>query len=215
MASGAGTGQGSSGPVGWVHGHLSGGDRKVDKPGFFEPGTVGGGWQDYLKDLYSTDTTKSANYISQSTALRDALSRNSAGQQEQFSMASNQGGFYDSGARLAGLGDINRTQQYNYAQGLTDILGRLESEKLGAAFPFLQAQLGEYQAYYGARLGEETAGNYRANAVASNITGVFGGSGGGGAPSSTGGYGNATEIAYGSKYGAGTGGDMGVFQGGY
>jgi hypothetical protein len=193
MASGRESGQGGSGIVGWLHGHLSGGDRPVDKPGFFEPGTVGGSWQDYLKQLYSTDIQDSSQYISQSTTLRDALSREAMGQGEQFSMASNAGGFFDSGARLAGLGDINRNKMTAYSQGLTEILGRLEQEKLGAAYPFLQSQLGEYQAYYNARLGEENAGNYRANAVVSNIMSGFsmGMSGGSDAPS--GGYIPATQ----------------------
>ncbi len=179
--------------MGWskfLHRFLSGGDRPVQDPslggGFFGTGSVGGGWQDYLKGLYATDTPNTGIYRSQSTALRDALAQESQGQEDQFSQATNQGGFYDSGARLQGLNDINRNRMMSYSQGLTQILTNLENQKMQAAYPFLQAQIGGFEAYQGAKLGEEQAGNFRANAHAQAVIGgfsagsKFGGGGGGG-----------------------------------
>ena len=52
---------------------LSGNKRKIDKPGFFNAGTVGGGWQSYLKNLYATDTANTDVFRSQSGALKDIL----------------------------------------------------------------------------------------------------------------------------------------------
>jgi len=181
----------------------------VHKPGFFEPGTVGGDWGDYLKSLYSEDPMQSRSYIGQSTALRDALSKEAGAQGEQLATASNAGGFYDSGARLSGLGDINRNKMASYSKGLTDIVGKLESDKLNAAYPFLQAQLGEYNSYYNARLGEQNARNYRANAAVSNIMSAFSlGMRGGSSAQTAGNYQvnwpAVNQSSYGSTYGAGT-----------
>lgn len=203
--------------MGWsnfLHNFLSGGDRQLSEPsaggGFFGPGSVGASWRDYLvNDIYGTPTTESPVYTAQSTALRDALGREAAGAGEQFALGTNAGGFYDSGARLAGLQEINRNKMSAYSQGLTEILARLEQNKLQAAAPFLAAQIGGFQAYEGARQGAEDAGNYRANAHAQAVLQGFSmGMGGGGG--STGGYipsyndGGQASRAYGTYLGAGT-----------
>ena len=135
----------STGILGWIHNNISGDQsRATPSPGLFGVGTVGASWGDYLKSLYATDTGSSKQFQSQSTALRDALGQEAGGAGEKFAAATNASGFYDSGARLAGLSEINRAKMYSYSQGLTAILAKLEEQKLAAAYPFLQAQIGEY-----------------------------------------------------------------------
>lgn len=162
----------------WVSGDASRGIKRID---MFGPGTVGGGWQDYLKNLYSGETADSSIYRSQSTALRDALAQESSAHGEQFSQASNAGGFYDSGARLTGLNDINRSTMMNYSQGLAQILTNLENQKMQAAFPFLQAQNEEFNSYYNQIAATQNEQNFRGAALGSGISsGLSGGMGGGG-----------------------------------
>lgn len=153
---------------------LSGSKRKISRPNLFGAGTVGGGWADYLKNLYATPTEQSGVYRSQSTALRDALSQESATQGDQFSQASNAGGFYDSGARFQGLNDINRNRLMSYSQGLTQILTNLENQKMQAAFPFLQAQMGEFTGYQNAVQGAENAQNVRSGQNKQFVSDTFG-----------------------------------------
>jgi hypothetical protein len=74
-----------------------------------------------------------------------------------------------------------------YSQGLSQILAKLESDKMQAAYPFLSAQLGEYNAHYGNIANAQNEQNFRGAALGSGISGAFGGGGGGGG-GSTGGY---------------------------
>jgi len=159
---------------------LSGNKRKIENPEFFGPGTVGGGWSDYLKNLYATETTDTPQFAMQSTSLRDLLSRNSAAQGEQITQASNAGGFYDSGARVAGLGDINRNQMASYSQGLTEILSRLEEQKLAAAYPFMQSQIGGWTAYQDQLYRQDELQTQRKKQIAQTFGSVFGSASGGG-----------------------------------
>ena len=168
----------STGILGWIHNNISGDQsRSTPSPGLFKPGTVGGSWGDYLKNLYATPTGESPQFKSQSTALRDALAQESGAQSEQFTSATNAGGFYDSGARLAGLGEIDRNRMASFSQGLTAILQKLEEEKLNAAYPFIQSQLGEYNAHEQAIANAQGEQNFRGAALGSGISGAFGGSG--------------------------------------
>lgn len=188
------------GILGWFHNNISGGQsRKTPSPGLFKEGSVGAGWADYLKKLYATDTGTSQQFVSQSTALRDALAQESGAQKDQFSAATNAGGFYDSGARLQGLNQINRSNLFSFSQGLSQILAKLEEQKLQAAFPFLQAQLGEYTAHQGAIAKAQDEQNFRGAQLGAGISGglhdALGGGGGGG-----GGY---TSQGGGGPYGTG------------
>jgi len=163
----------------WLSGH----ERKIPKPDFFDAGTVGGEWGDYLKKLYATDTGDTEIFRSQSSALRDALSRETDAQKDEFGGAVNAGGFYDSGARLTGLNDINRSKMFSYSQGLSAILAKLESDKMSAAFPFLQAQTGVFSAWQDALQGTENAQTSRKIQIgqsASSVGSAFAGGGGSG-----------------------------------
>lgn len=192
--------------MGWsnfLHNFLSGGDRKISDPaaggGFFKPGSVGAAWGDYLKDSLGKDITATPQYRAQSAALRDELRRESGAAGEQFSLATNAGGFYDSGARLQGLREIDRSRMASMSTGLAEILSRLEHERMTAAFPFLQSQISGFTAYENARLGAEQAGNFRANAHAQAVIGGFtGGMGGGGGGGAMGGY--APQAGYSAAY---------------
>jgi hypothetical protein len=175
----------SQGVLGWFHSNISGEQsRPTPPPGLFKPGTVGGFWGDYLKKLYATPTGESPQFLSQSTALRDALTRESATQGEQFGQATNAGGFFDSGARLMGLGEIDRNRMASFSQGLTAILQKLEEEKLNAAYPFLTAQLGEYNAHEQAQANASNEQNFRGaqlgQGISGGISGATSGGGGGG-----------------------------------
>ena len=182
----------AKGIFGWIHANLGGDpDRKTPNPGFFNEGTVGGLWGDYLKSLYATDTGSSKQFQSQSTALRDALGKEAGGAGEQFAAATNAGGFYDSGARLAGLSEINRAKMYSYSQGLTAILAKLEEQKLQAAYPFLQAQIGEYTSNWqnaSAAENEQITRNTNIGQAISSAASSASGGGGGGGGGGAGGY---------------------------
>lgn len=166
---------------------FGGGGQGPSVPGsnIFGPGEVGGLWGDYLKDLYRTPIDKTPQFRTQSTALRDALSLESNTQKDEFGLASNAGGFYDSGARLAGLNDINRSRLASYSQGLAQILSKLESDKMQAAFPFVSSFINEYQAQNQARYGSGGAGGLEQEStfgqIGSFIGNVFGGGSGSGA----------------------------------
>lgn len=176
----------STGILGWVHNNVSGDQsRSTPSPGLFKPGTVGGYWGDYLKNLYATPTGESPQFTSQSTALRDALAMESGAQKEQFASGTNASGFYDSGARLAGLNTINRGEMASYSQGLVAILQKLEEEKLNAAYPFMTSQLGEYNAHEAAVAAAQGEQNFRGaqlGQAASSVGSMFSGS------NNTGGY---------------------------
>ena len=187
------------GILGWIHNNISGGQsRPTPNPGVFETGTVGGSWGDYLKSLYATDTGSSKQFQSQSTALRDALSMEAGGASEKFATATNAGGFYDSGARLAGLSEINRAKMYSYSQGLTAILAKLEEQKLAAAYPFIQSQLGEYNAHQQAVAAAQGEQNFRGAQLGQGISGALGGGGlnAGGGYGGGGGTGTGTTGGY-------------------
>jgi hypothetical protein len=171
----------SQGILGWIHNNISGDQsRPTPSPGIFGKGTVGEGWGNYLKGLYATDTGNTAIFKSQSSALRDALSMEAEGQKDEFGLAANAGGFYDSGARLTGLNEINRNKIASYSQGLAAILAKLESDKMAAAFPYLQAQLGEYTAHQTAIGKAQDEQNFRGAQLGAGISGAFSGGGGGG-----------------------------------
>jgi hypothetical protein len=175
------------GILGWFHNVISGdANRQQAGPELFKAGGVGDAYKKYLLNLYNEDTGQSKQFASQSTALRDALSQESGAQKDQFSMASNAGGFYDSGARLQGLNDINRSNLFSYSQGLTQILAHLEDQKLQAAYPFLQAQLGEYSAHEQKIANAQNEQNFRGAQLGSGISGAFSGGGGGAGSSLTG-----------------------------
>lgn len=172
---------------------LSGNKRKIENPNFFGSGTVGGSWSDYLKELYAQDTGTSKQFQSQSTALRDALGQEAGGAGEKFAAATNAGGFYDSGARLAGLSEINRAKMYSYSQGLTAILAKLEDQKLQAAYPFLQAQIGGFTAYENALYQQDELQTQRKKQIAQTFGSVFGSASGGGGSGSMGNSFQSTE----------------------
>lgn len=167
--------------------YISGHKRKIAPMNLFGVGTVGGGWEQYLKDLYATPTDKSKQYNVLSTALRDALTMESDTMKDEFGAAASSGGFFDSGARLAGLSDINRNRIASYSQGLSQILAKLESDKMSAAFPYLQARIGEFSAYQNALYQQDELQTQRKKQIAQTIGAVFGGGMGGG-QQPTGGY---------------------------
>jgi hypothetical protein len=177
----------------WLGGHK----RKIIHPGFFGKDQVGGMWGDYLKELYSTPTGESSIFRGQSMALRDALSMESDTQKEEFAAASSSGGFYDSGARLSGLGEIDRNRIASYSQGLSGILAKLESDKMGAAFPFLQAQISEWSAFQSAMNFQDELQTQRKKQIAQTTSSVFGSASGGGGQGSMG----NTSDSSGGNYG--------------
>ena len=140
----------SMGAFGWLSAKLYGKEDKPAAPGLFAPGTVGGMYGDYLKDMYRTPTDQSPLFKRQSMVIRDALSQESDTAKDELTAAANSEGFFDSGARIAGLSEINRNRIAAYSQSVASLLAKMESDKLQAAFPYLQAQIGEYGAYQGA-----------------------------------------------------------------
>ncbi len=204
------------GILGNFHNLISGdASRGINKLDLFGAGTVGGAWGKYLRELYDHPTTEGTNFKMQAGALDDYLGRESNAAGEQFSMATNAGGFYDSGARLAGLQDINRSKMASYSSGLATILANLEHEKMTAAFPFLQMQQENWNSYYNQIAATQNEQNFRGAQLGQGISSAFGGgggigggsygAGGGGGGGYTGTYGAA--MSYGTQFGAGTGGD--------
>lgn len=181
------------GVLGWLHNNLSGDQsRQTPSPGLFAPGQVGAMWTDYLKNLYSTPTSETPQFKGAASTLRDSLAQESNAAGESTAQALNSGGAFDSGARVQALGDINRTRLQAYSKGLSELLAKLEENKMSAAFPYLQAVLGEYSAHQsaiGAAQGEQ---NFRGAQLGQGITSGIGiaQSGGGSSGGSSGGYTN-------------------------
>lgn len=174
----------SMGILGWFHNNISGDQsRPTPSPGLFKAGSVGEGWGNYLKNLYATPTDQSTQFKRSAMGLRDALTAETEGQKDEFGQAVNAGGFYDSGARFTGLNEINRNKLFAYSQGLSEILAKLESDKMAAAFPYLQSQLGEYNAHEQAVANAQGEQNFRGaqlGQAASSVGSAFAGGGGGG-----------------------------------
>jgi hypothetical protein len=154
---------------------LSGYHRPSSDPTnyLFAPGTVGKSWGDYLNNLYATPVDQTQPYISGSTAIRDALSREAGGAQDALGRATQAGGYYDSGARLAGLGDINRQKMFAYGQSLSQLLASLEHDRMSAAAPFLASQIGAYNAHENALQGAESAANQRFQTHSENAQAIM------------------------------------------
>jgi len=192
----------SAGILGWFHSHVSGeASRGTKQPDIFADGTVGGGWQKYLLDLYKTPTADTPQFLSQSGALRDLLAKQYQGQAEQFGQATNAGGFYDSGARLAGLQGINRAQMFSYSQGLSEMLAKMEAQKMQAAYPFLQAQLQQRSVNEQIQANASNEANWRDAQLGQGLSSMGSGLGGGDKtttkPTST--YGADTNAANGGN----------------
>lgn len=135
---------------------LSFSTRGIHQPNLFGEGTVGGEWGKSLRDLYSKPLTETEPYMTGSTAIRDALSKEAAGATEMLGRTTQAGGYFDSGARIAGVGDINRSKMMAYGQSLAGLLAHLNEQKFAAAAPFLAARIGEFNAYQNA-LGQANA----------------------------------------------------------
>ncbi len=197
------------GILGNFHNVISGdASRSIHPLDLFAPGTPGGLWRNYLQDLYKTPTADTPQFKAESGALQDILGREANAQGENFSLSANAGGFYDSGARLAGMQDINRNKMASYSTGLAEILTRLEHEKMSAAFPYLQMQQANWNAYYGAIAKAQDEQNFRGAQLGAGISGGLSagmGGGGGGGGGYAGGDSTSGVTAYGSWLGAGTG----------
>jgi len=123
------------------------GSRDIHQPNLFGEGTVGGLWGKSLRDLYSKPLTETEPYMTGATAIRDALSKEGAAATEMLGRTTQAGGYFDSGARVAGVGDINRSKMMAYGQSLSGLLAHLNEQKFQAAAPFLAARIGEFNAY--------------------------------------------------------------------
>ena len=99
-----------------------------------------------------------------------------------------------------GLGDINRSRMRNYSQGLSGILSKLESDKMQAAYPFLQSQISEWGTYQNALYQQDELQTQRKKQIAQTVGSIFGSASGGGGAGSMGnsdqGGGGATPGGY-------------------
>lgn len=119
---------------------------------------VGTAYSNLLLERLLTPPEQTKEFAGYSTALRDTLSREAGSARSRLSDAALGGGWYDSGARIAGLGDIDRAELESWAGGIRDILLGLDARRTAEVLPFLSGASGEsvniQNANIGAALGQ-------------------------------------------------------------
>lgn len=179
---------GAVGVQGAVSGLLMGQGRSLQNPNdLFSGGTVGGLYGTYLRGLYSGPVTSTPWFKSAAGALRTSIDQEGGAAGEQLAAATNAGGTYDSGARIASLQGINRAKLSAYSQGLSQIMNQIEMARISAAAPFLSARLNASGQYNQALLGEDQLTQQKIQEHArqdewgvNTVASMFGGGGGGG-----------------------------------
>ena len=80
------------------------------------------------------------------------------------------GGFFDSGARIEGLLEIERGEQAELQQGINQLFQALEDRRTQGVFEFLSGASREFLGAAGIEVGAETAGRGQNLAFVSSLT---------------------------------------------
>jgi hypothetical protein len=139
---------------------------------------LGTSYGDFLLDRLGTPVQDTEQFRLGSTAIRDALSMQSATARQRLGDAAITGGFADSGAVLAGMTDIERAQAQSYAQSVTELLLALEDRREQNVLPYLSEGAGESQGLQGLNITSELSRDNLQFGLLDMLLGSSGGSSG-------------------------------------
>jgi hypothetical protein len=126
------------GAAGSALGGLLGGKGKVKASPAFQPMVpLGQEYGNFLRSRLAGNVTDMPEYELLRGRLRDDLTTQSEGLKQQIGEGATAAGNYDSGARLAALGNVDRGFLQSYSQGMSEILLGLEEQRTSMILPYL------------------------------------------------------------------------------
>ena len=137
-------GEGSEGFLGRRQAELFGQRVRSGPSGAFQDvDVIGKGFSNLLQERLFTPTRRSEAFQQGSTAIRDALSAQSATARQRLGDTAQAGGFLGSGAAQQGSLDIARGESMAFSQGIQELFLQLEDRRERNVLPFLSAASGE------------------------------------------------------------------------
>jgi len=104
---------------------------------------IGMDFSEFLQERLNTPAEESIQFKLGSSAIRDALSAQTATARQRFGDSANTGGFVDSGAVNQGNLDISQAEFRAMGEAMTSLILGLEQQRTDLVLPFLAASSGE------------------------------------------------------------------------